>query len=203
MKSSIAVLAMAASLGPAAADDRTMTIGELELSYDPAVWEIATLPNNAGDLLYGRADPGALFIVCIAPECRDRPFVSASVHPETAGGATLCSPTAVDGGIHGDRNIRALPPPKSAIPLVRWVSFSGCRSYVPRADRACGLYNGLLYRFATGGHFGCAGIGGVEPAQFDALLGRLTLRGDTGLPEKDGTGVESSTPERQSNGPPP
>lgn len=155
---------------PVAAETAGVRLGDLIIDYDPARWQVAARPEAR--------ESDRLTFVCVAADCRGRPSVTAFAAPASDVDPTDCSPDGLradDGG--NMRWRRGILPPSSPLPLVRWTRFSGCRAYVPAAERACLLWQGTIYRFASGANSGCRGTKGVDGDDFDALLAGLRPAG--------------------------
>ena len=166
----VAILAAIAIACPAAA--ATVLLGNVAITYDETRWEISILtPASAPDLL--PIDRKAWFhFICIAEQCRKRPFVSASAVPLVAGASCR---------FYGLLDAQRFPRPNATLAsgplqLTLTTTHSGCRAYTPAHRSACGTDLDFLYRFNTGAHFGCGGIEGVSEPMFRELLGGISLR---------------------------
>jgi len=159
------------SSAAASADPAELRLGAFVLPYDDRDWRLLDLGNDLRES--ARRDESSIgyTLMCVSPLCRERGTVSIAVTP--AGSTEECpAGFLIESGGDG----RLLPSPllaDSPLQLIRWRDFGPCRAYTPAGERACGVHDGLVYDFASGGNFGCSGIEGVGPEAFDALIAGL------------------------------
>ena len=162
------LVATAASANPA-----ELRLGAFVLPYDDGDWRLLDLGIDSDASARRHEPPIGYTLICKSALCGATRMVSISVRPAGREAEDCPTMTMVTERNSDRRVLRSPLPAGSPLELARCREFSACRAYTPAADRACGVHDGLVYRFATGANFGCSGIQGVEPSLFDALIAGL------------------------------